>query len=210
MDYEMVGNCQVENLNQIYLDYFGYKTDGVFVEVGAYDGYNFSNTWGLARAGWKGFYIEPIQEYVQACMNNHKGHNVSVIQKAVGNFSGTVRMQIAGTLSTYDDFYIKSSVWGSQYKNNTVEVDIDTLDNILLTRVIHDEIDVLVIDTEGSELKVLEGFDLEYWRPKMVIIEAHEKNPYKELTLLVPDIDNYFSSYRKIYAGEVNSIYVIN
>lgn len=42
------------DLSSIYNFVFGYKTDGLFVEVGAYDGESFSNTSclaGMLRAG---------------------------------------------------------------------------------------------------------------------------------------------------------------
>ena len=208
MNYEIVPNCQVENLNQIYLDYFGYQTKGTFVEVGAYDGYNFSNTWGLAKIGWRGIYIEPISEHARLCRENHKDNNVTVIQCAAGNYTGKIQMQVAGTVSTYAPLYINSEVWKGLYHNKVEEVWIDKLDYILASEIIPDEFDLLVIDTEGSELEVLQGFDLNYWKPRMVIIESHEKNPFEELTVLAPEIDKYFSSYKKIYAGEINTIYV--
>ena len=49
--------CQIPNLADIYLENFGYKRDGYFVEVGAYDGVSWSNTFGLAAIGWGGRYL---------------------------------------------------------------------------------------------------------------------------------------------------------
>lgn len=49
--YPLDATCQIphfKNLSDIYVYIFGYKTDGLFVEVGAYDGESFSNTSGLA------------------------------------------------------------------------------------------------------------------------------------------------------------------
>ena len=41
--YEVNSDCQIKNLNKIYYDIFGKKTDGFFVEVGAFDGLSWSN-----------------------------------------------------------------------------------------------------------------------------------------------------------------------
>lgn len=35
--YPVPESCQIKNLQNIYLDYFGYKQDGYFIDVGAYD-----------------------------------------------------------------------------------------------------------------------------------------------------------------------------
>ena len=61
--YKIPSNCQVDNLNELYIEYFGYPSEGYFVEVGAYDGELFSNTACLADTGWKGLYIEPIYDH---------------------------------------------------------------------------------------------------------------------------------------------------
>ena len=56
-------SCQIDNISELYEVFLTTKLDGVFVEVGAFDGYTFSNTWGLAQRGWRGIYVEPIPKY---------------------------------------------------------------------------------------------------------------------------------------------------
>lgn len=208
--YKVAHNCQIYGLNDFYDKYFSHIKEGTFVEVGAYDGYNFSNTWGLADAGWTGLYVEPIPEFAQKCQENHKNNKITVVQEAMGDHADIVRMKVAGTLSTYDDLYANSDVWKSHYrKNNTITVRMETLDSLLNRYRINPGFELLVIDTEGSELKVLKGFDIKYWSPLMVIVEAHEHSPYKELTVLAPDINEYFSyDYDKIYSDAINNIYI--
>ena len=41
----------------------------------------------------------------------------------------------------------------------------------ILSRINIEKIDFLSIDTEGTELDVLRGFDIERWRPKLFVIE---------------------------------------
>jgi len=209
MDYETVPDCQVKGMNEIYLKYFGYKTDGIFVEGGAFDGHSISNTWGLAHAGWRGLYIEPIPENAKACKLNHSSHkNITTLQLALGNYTGTVIMYVAAGNSTYSSILRNSELCKNEYKENIkITVPITTLDKILEENNIPIGFDVLVIDTECSEIQVLEGFTLSKWIPKMVIIEAHEYSEYKELTVLFPSINKFFESYEKIYSDEINNIY---
>ena len=211
MNYETVGNCQVQGLNELYLKYFKYRTFGTFVEIGAYDGISFSNTYGLARAGWKGLYAEPVKEFYEICKENLKEFNVEVKQTALGNRVGSIRMHIAGTVSTYEQFHIDAPVWKSHYNPNAVQdVPLTTLDLFLEENKINPWFDLLVIDTEGSEMKVLEGFTLDRWYPKMVIVEAEEHSPFKELTVLAPQINEFFGEYEKVYSDEINNIYIRN
>jgi len=65
--YKPLSDCQIPRLDEIYLKNFGYKTDGTFVEIGAYDGHSISNTSFLADIGWKGIYVEPVKEYYEKC-----------------------------------------------------------------------------------------------------------------------------------------------
>lgn len=210
-NYKTADGCQIENLNEIYLEYFGYRTDGVFVNVGAYNGYDFDNTWGLAEAGWHGLCIEAIPEFAKACEATHKDNNVLTMNTAVGSFTGNIDMHFAGTLSTYDKAYIRSEVWKQYYSDdNMITVPIDTLDNILFELdFVNQGFELLSIDTEGSELEVLQGFYIDFWKPKMIIVEEHATNEHRELAVLVPYIEEYLRSYRKIYAGFVNSVYVL-
>ena len=59
-----------KNLNKIYYDIFGKKTDGFFVEVGAFDGLSWSNTNCLVKNNWSGIYIEPVKRYYEKLKQN--------------------------------------------------------------------------------------------------------------------------------------------
>ena len=60
--YRDTKTSQIEDLHNIYQKVFGYKTDGFFVEVGAYDGHRWSNTTPLIEANWSGIMIEPVSK----------------------------------------------------------------------------------------------------------------------------------------------------
>lgn len=209
MNYEIPESCQVKGLNEILLKYFGYKTEGVFVEGGAYDGITHSNTWGLAVAGWQGLYIEPLPDFVRQCTNNHRNHpKVKTIQLAMGNYTGTVIMHLAYGNSSYDPEFYNAPHLKDEFNVGKLVSPIDTLDNILTQNNIPYNFDVLVIDTEYSEVKVLQGFTLSKWMPKMVIIEACEQYPLPVLRTHYPFINKFFESYHKVYCDSVNNIYV--
>jgi FkbM family methyltransferase len=211
MNYNIPANNQVKNLNKIYLKYFGYKKDGEFVDVGAYDGISYSNTWGLACAGWKGICYEPVPSFYAQCYNNHFDHDVITIQTCIGNKEGYIDLFVAGVLSTTNDDYLNSEYWYNDYKYaQKIMSKITTLDKSLKEHNVNPMFDVLSLDVEGGETDVLKGFDIGYWKPKMAIVEVQEHHPAKELTLQAPFINDYFANarYEKIYSDEINNIYV--
>jgi hypothetical protein len=64
-------------------------------------------------------------------------------------------------------------------------------------------IDVAVIDVEGAELDVLDGFDLEKYKPRLLILEDNEKGKN-------PALGEYMSSKPYVFAGWLapNRLYV--
>ena len=82
--YNISKDCQIKTLNEIYLNYFGYPSNGYFVEVGAYDGEFVSNTSCLSDHGWKGLYIEPIHDFYLKCLKRHDKNDVIVANVAIG------------------------------------------------------------------------------------------------------------------------------
>jgi len=211
--YMTVSNCQIKDLGKIYLDYFGYIKNGFFIDVGAFDGLNFSNTAGLAKAGWSGIMYEPVDDYYKDCVKNYRDYNnVEIINICIGNKIGVIDFIVAGTLSTYSDWHSKTAYWKDCYKDSyKVFSNITTLDKSLEENFVRQNFEVLNIDVEGSETEVLECFNIDYWRPKMAIVEAQELHPAEEMRNQAPFINKYFkdAGYKKIYCDEINNIYVL-
>lgn len=213
--YKISETCQIKDLNSTYEKYFGYRTDGFFIEVGAYDGYSFSNTWGLAEAGWKGIYFEPVIEYYKKCVKTHlKNVNISVVNLAISEFNGELTLQLGGALTSGSKKQIdivKNLDWASGvYSSNKISCACLTLDHYLSVNRSPSDIDLLVIDVEGMEMNVLRGANLVQHKPKMLIIEAHENHPDIELRVFSEDINSfvYDAGYKKIYSDEINNIYL--
>jgi hypothetical protein len=58
------------------------------------------------------------------------------------------------------------------YKS-TETVKLMTLDEVLQEADTSDQIDFLSIDTEGTELDILQGFNIEKYKPSLIIVEYH-------------------------------------
>ncbi len=170
-------------LHNILYKILGYKENGLFVEVGANDGKTGSFTYNLAKIGWSGLYFEPIPRLYNLCKENHKNNkNIKVINIGCSNKKDELKMIDADTLSTLDNNVLniyKKTNWTKDYFKDLREiiVKLDTLDN-LLNLYLDDnnqKIDLLVIDVEGYEKNVLEGFTINNYNPKIVIIEIADQ-----------------------------------
>lgn len=201
-------SCQIPNLAQIYSQWLN-QDEGHFVEIGAFDGFTYSNTYCLAEIGWSGLYVEPLEEFVATCKKYHEKHpKIAVEQICVGETRGQIKLYTHGEVSSvvWDQ---NTRDWGcSQDRFKMVECDI--LDNVLAVHKTPKEFELLVIDVEGAEIQVLNGFTVEQLMPKMVIIEAHEKDVAAIRNWKAAPINDYFAKagYRKIQADHINSIFV--
>lgn len=206
--YKPYGDCQVVGLGQIYAGVFGYKTDGVFVEIGAYDGLTTSNTAFLADLGWTGLYAEPMPEMFEQCCINHRNQpKICVINCLVGDGS---KIQIMHNHPQH--LYTGSPVLAKAF-HAIVDRGILTsirLDELLPLYGIKPNFDILSIDVEGMEMDVLSAFSSDVWMPKLIIIEAHEFSDDCALNCNAKAINTWMTlnNYQRIYADHINNIYV--
>lgn len=122
---------------------------GVFVDVGAYDGIQTSNTYFLEQKGWTGICIEANADVFKILERNRKAINVNM---AVTYHKG---------FCTFGN----DSIGGNKL------VECDLLDNILADNNISKQIDYLSLDIEGHELTVLTHFDFDTWKVRLMTVE---------------------------------------
>jgi len=217
IDENMLEGTQIPGLGDIYMQHFGYITDGYFVEFGAFDGYHWSNTYPLAQIGWSGLLVEPHPEYYLQCKARYADNpRIEVVRFAVGRESCVTELYIGGSISTIKKEMIAiyndldwSKIAGLD-EQKSIRVAMTTLDILLDGHNVLPGFELLVIDVEGAEIDVLDGFSILEWQPQMCIVEAHEKYPDKRLNAKARHINRYFKTvgYRKIHADTINSIYV--
>ena len=171
-----------------YLDF----QNGFFIEAGANDGYSQSNTYFLEKKrGWKGILVEGIPELFEKCSTLRTGSdvincalvsNASEVKSVKMHFANLMSV-VEGSLGNEDEQtrHIESGV-DIQKLNGTysVEVVARTLESILDELPHQKEIDFLSLDVEGGELAVLEGMNIEKYRPRYILVEARFFNDVNE------------------------------
>jgi FkbM family methyltransferase len=144
---------------------------GFYVDVGAASPVQHSVTKLFYDKGWHGINIEPIKEqYEMLCSQRQREIN---IQAVIGTDEGTEKLYIFPTLpgltTTSSEVAKVHIASGLQVREDIVtKTKLDTI----LDKYVNQPIDFLKIDVEGMEATVLESFNLNKWKPKVLVIEA--------------------------------------
>ncbi|WP_456380566.1 FkbM family methyltransferase, partial [Hydrogenimonas sp.] len=166
-------------------NFFGKKTEGFFVDVGAFDGVYLSNSYLFEQQGWQGICIEPHPRYFPLCRENRPKtlclQNACVEEKERGNVLFTAEKYGLLSSISHDEKYYetlkeKYETRGISFDEvERVTVKAETLDRILETHLPEGvTIDFVSIDVEGFEEGVLKGFDLEKYDPTVLVVEAND------------------------------------
>jgi FkbM family methyltransferase len=157
---------------------------GFFIEAGANDGYEQSNTYALEKLrGWRGLLVEPIPALYQEAVKERPGAIVRNAALVDHDFAGTtVEMRHGGLMSVVSgargsveadhDWVAGAFVLGLEHEY-TVEVPARTLDD-LIVEAGDPHVDLLSLDVEGYEPQVLAGLDLARRGPDFLLIEVRE------------------------------------
>jgi FkbM family methyltransferase len=149
--------------------FFEGVTRGFFVEVGANEPVERSQTWHLEQIGWTGVLIEPQPDLAVALVKERKAMVFAVACSSPENAGRTMPLHVAGPLSSLQ----RDTMAPGAVPEAVIEVRIRTLDSMLAEADAPSPIDLLSIDVEGHELEVLRGFDIARWRPRLIMIEDH-------------------------------------
>jgi FkbM family methyltransferase len=217
--YRPPESCQIPNLAGKWQALFGRRNTGYFVEVGAYDGESYSNTSCLADVGWSGLYIEANAEFAARCQVRHKNNSgVDVVVAAASDREGSAKLFLGDTLTTLNEdrpsVYNRIDWAKGLHTGVSKTVKTSTLDSLLEARKVPARFDLLVIDVEGAEEKVLSGFDLPRWRPKVMVIELEDFHPdfedHEEIVCSARRVRERLLSagYKEYHRDIINTIFI--
>lgn len=149
-----------------------YKRAGYFVEFGATNGLELSNTHLLEKEfGWNGILAEPARVWHKDLHSNRSAH---IETKCVWSTSGQKLLfneTFSPALSTILQFNESDMHSESRKAGNTYQVETISLNELLEKYEAPFIIDYLSIDTEGSELDILKNFNFEKFKFRVITVE---------------------------------------
>ena len=199
-------------LEDVYNKYVPFKTDGYLVEFGVghtLERFKWEDKWSgnpeqrcgnntadLLDLGWKGIYVEPIKEFCDEAKICHKNNldRLTIINMGAGDKKETC------TINYGESFIGESKAdLNVSYLGRTIES--DNASQILIDNECPTTIDVMSIDVEGYELKVLEGIDFDKYDIKFMIIEHNHVG--------LDNVDSLLSGkYKRVHSDYLNACYV--
>jgi len=180
--------------------------NGFYVELGANNGYDQSNSYYFElKKGWHGVLVEPLINKYKECTNirsqKNKVHNNACVpfefnDKYVELYDANLMSVslIGGDLPNIENHLDQAKdVMHEVQAIDKIQVKAKTLDKILIESNAPHEIDFLSLDVEGSEIQVLKGIDYSIFRFKYILVETRsfhlissflESNSYKYIQQL--------------------------
>jgi len=156
------------------LEQLGWKRGGFFVEFGATDGVLLSNSWLLEKHfGWQGICAEPNPKLFERLQQNRScALSPACVYRSSGERMRFVLADAYGGLEDLgqDDQHVdKRKAYAAV--GDVIEVTTISLMDLLEQEKAPAVIDYLSIDTEGSELAILEGIDWSRYQFRCITVE---------------------------------------
>jgi FkbM family methyltransferase len=180
------------------INFYNNKESGFFIEIGASDGITLSNTYLLeTQYKWKGICCEPIPNNFEKLVKNRP--NSICYKEAVYNKSGLMldfdianNFDLISGISDHIDKY-KSYVDANK---TTIQVQTNSLLDVLNKANAPSFIEYMSLDTEGSELEILKDFNFKKYTFGLIDVEHNYIEPRRT------EIKSLLESNGYIYIGE--------
>ena len=146
-----------------------------YIDIGAFDPFLFSNTARMYWEGCRGINIEPNPEmYVR--LKKFRVHDIN-LNIGISNQKGILKYyimdsQALNTFSEEEAFFLCEK-WGRKIIK-TLDVPVDTIDNIIKKYANNQFPDFMSLDAEGAEAHIVENIDFSSSRPKFICLETIE------------------------------------
>ena len=183
-------------------NYFKNKEKGFYIDIGCYHPIHRNNTFLLFKKGWQGMNVD-IHDFSIELFNYARPKDLNY-NCAVSNKNEKIKMffqKELSQLSTIDQNQAKKAFQGTIKEK---EIQAYTLNEILnFSKLNNKKIDLLDIDVEAADLKVLQGLSFEKFKPELICIEIHEKNLKESETFKF--LKDY--NYELIWSGVFSHIF---
>ncbi len=156
-----------------------HKTEGFFLDIGAYDGVNYSNSYYFEKErNWKGICVEPIPSVFSTLSKNR---NCILINGAISDNEGEVSFvhvtgyaeMLSGIRKFRNEKHIlrtEREILENGGKINDIICKTYNI-NALLSNYDIETVDYLSIDTEGGEFEILKSIDFNNFQIKILTVE---------------------------------------
>ena len=171
------------------LSELGFKKKGFFLEFGATNGIDLSNTHLLeTHFGWNGILAEPAISWHPELLSNREA---KIDKNCVWKLTGEKILfnEVADKELSSIDVFSNSDGRNRNKKNSSVKYEVETISlyDLLKKHNAPFKIDYLSIDTEGSEFEILNAFDFDTFDIKVITCEHNYTQMRQKIFKLLTD-----------------------
>jgi len=149
---------------------FKNKQKGIYIDIGCYHPFNGNNTFLLNQRGWSGINVDIDFNVIE--MFNFIRPNDYNMQVAVSDKSGVSNFFFYHNKSAINTLSKEVHDLRENPSKEIRKIKTDTLSNIIEESPYKGQkINFLSIDVEGYEMNVLKGFNLNKYKPDVIVIE---------------------------------------
>ena len=176
LETKSIHDLNEENEKSEIRKYFNNKKNGICVEVGSNEPVSIcSQSWHLEeKLNWKCILIEPNPKLVVKTKNSRLKAIIleyaCISDDKIDNLELHIPLSKNGEEITGHASLDKNADEHNYKSHKSIKVQAKTLTSILKKENI-DDIDLLSIDVEGTELEVLKGLDFSKYTPKLILLE---------------------------------------
>jgi len=178
-----------------------WKRGGFFVEFGATNGIDLSNTFLLeSEYSWKGILAEPARVWQKELRKNRPNSTIEnrcvwKDSNSILTFNETTIPELSTVqLLSDNDLHRDERLKGQKYLVSTI-----SLNELLWEHQAPELIDYLSIDTEGSEFEILKAFDFKNYKIKIITVE-HNHTCQRQLIHALLTSQGYIRKFEDISA----------
>jgi FkbM family methyltransferase len=162
------------------------KKNGFFVEFGATNGVDSSNSYALEKDyAWDGILAEPGRKWHAALRASRRSH---IDQRCVWSETGhrLVFNEVAEPELSTIDMYSSTDRYGrARGSGDRYDVETVSLNDLLRENRAPSTIDYLSIDTEGSEFDILRAFDFDKYSVSVITCEHNYSDAREKIWQLL-------------------------
>ena len=194
-------------IDSVVNDIFKNQKNGFYVDVGAQHPIKNNNTYLLHKKGWEGINIDLDQKNIN--LFNVSRKNDCNICAAISSLEKDANLYYYHEGSPINTLSREVADRQKAIIKETRAIRTKTLTSILEnSKFKNKEIDFLSIDVEGVELEVLQGLNLNIYKPKIIVVELLDLDS-KKLEIKNLNINNVINSEIYKYI-EKNNYTMIN
>ena len=182
--------------------YFKDKEKGIYLDIGCFNPFMYSNTCLLYNRGWSGINIDINQTSIDLFnIARPKDFNICTTINDEKKLFEVFLDDPFSPVNTLDKKFYKNLGKSFSTNEKILPVESKSIDEVINLSGIKKDIDFINIDVEGSDYKILTQININKLKPKLISIETHntegsESENFQQIHEYLSE--NKFTIYKRV------------